>query len=85
MKRRWSWIGHVLRLPEHAPARAALLRDPEMTLQGTRSPGRPALNIRRSIQNDLRRIGRSWQDVRTTALDRRAWRIFLSSLCDSVA
>ena len=53
MKRRWRWIGHVLRRDKHDNARIALYWTPE----GKRKRGRPKITWRRTVMEEVRAVG----------------------------
>ena len=54
MKRRWRWVGHMLRMAPTSPAYTALKWTPE----GKRQRGRPKENWRRTVDQD--REGKGW-------------------------
>ena len=76
-RRRWRWIGHVLRLPTDAIARVAL----RWTPQGSRNVGRPAETWRRTVEAEMKQQGWSWSFLEHTARDRVEWRSLVEALC----
>ena len=76
-RRRWRWIGHVLRLPTDAIARVAL----RWTPQGSRSVGRPGETWRRTVEAEMKQQGWSWSFLEHTAKDRVEWRSLVEALC----
>ena len=52
-RRRWRWIGHVLRLPPTATARVALRWTPD----GRRGRGRPKETWRRTVEAEMKQQG----------------------------
>ena len=76
-RRKWRWIGHTLRKQETNITRQSLDYNP----QGKRKPGRPKNNWRRSMLDELNKIGTSWQEAKTTAQKRVRWRSMVDALC----
>ena len=72
-KRRWFWLGHVLRMPDSAPPKQVI----NLELQGFRHPGRPQLTFKRAITNEARPTGKTWDDLHLLAQDRLAWRRYI--------
>jgi hypothetical protein len=79
-KRRWRWLGHVLRMGYSENPRRILDFVPP---GGHRNRGRPSLTIRRTFDNDLRLAGLSWDDVIKISQDRVEWRRLTVALCAS--
>ena len=67
-RRKWNWIGHTLRKEAGATEKTALDRNP----QGYRRRGRAKRMWRRTIEDEIRNTGRSWNEVKGIAGDR--WR-----------
>jgi len=38
---------------------------------------------RRTIQDEIRNTGRSWNEVKGIAGDRKAWKLFMDALCST--
>lgn len=68
-KRKWGWIGHILR-QDDTIARVALEWNP----QGTRRRGRPTNTWRRTVNDELSRAGFTWTEIKVTARNRVRWR-----------
>ena len=79
-RRRWNWIGHVLRRDATNHARVAIEWAPE----GRRNVGRPKETWRRTVTKEMKSYGwKSWNDVKVVASDRRKWKESVLALCDS--
>ena len=55
-KRRWRWIGHVNRMPPTSIPRIAM----RWTPAGNRRRGRTNEMWRRSVEREMKALGRSW-------------------------
>ena len=73
-KRKFRWIGHTLRKEDGEIPKAVLLWNP----QGNRKRGRPR---NRWIRSVIKEAGRSWNELRFLAADRRKWKGFIDNLC----
>ena len=70
-RRRWTWLGHILRMDHHSHPRIALTWVPE----GKRKRGRPRETWRRTVERELEKEGlRTWAAAASAAEDRTAWR-----------
>ena len=70
-KRRWTWIGHVLRMNSDANPKVALTWTPE----GKRKRGRPRELWRRTAIKEREAIGwRSWNLAESRSKNRAEWR-----------
>ena len=70
-RRRWAWLGHVLRMDHYSHPRIALTWVPE----GKRKRGRPRETWRRTIERELKENGLgTWAAAASAAEDRTAWR-----------
>jgi hypothetical protein len=78
-RRKWNWIGHTLHKEAGAIEKTALDWNP----QGYRRRGRLKTTWRRTIEDETRNTGRSWNEVKGTAGDRSAWKIFMDALCST--
>ena len=76
-KRRWTWLGHVLRMKKGRHPLEALSWQPP----GKRSRGRPLGTWRRTIEEEMRAEGKTWRELRWLAQDRTSWRAFVDALC----
>jgi len=70
-RRKWNWNGHTLHKEVGAIEKTALDWDP----QGYRRRGGPKRTCRRTIEDEIRRTGRSWNEVKGIAGDRNAWKL----------
>jgi hypothetical protein len=77
MRRRWTWLGHVLRMPSDSWPRRALFFLPS----GSRRRGRPSHTVFRSFEAELRDLDMVWEEVIEAAQDRARWRSLVASLC----
>ena len=79
-RRRWNWIGHVLRKDATDNCRVALGWQPE----GKRAVGRPKTTWRRTVENERKSEGwNSWREVKVIAEDRVGWKTRVAALCAS--
>ena len=70
-RRRWTWLGHVLRMDHYSHPRIALTWVPE----ARRKRGRPRETWRRTIERELKENGLgTWAAAASAAEDRTAWR-----------
>jgi hypothetical protein len=76
-ERKWQWIGHTLRKEPDEICRQALDWNP----QGSRKPGRPKNTWRRSLAPDIKASGKTWNEIKTLANDREAWKNFVKARC----
>jgi len=78
-RRKWNWIGHTLRKEVGAIEKTALDLNP----QGYSRRGRPKRTWRRTIEDEIRNTGRSWNEVKGIAGDCNAWKLFMDALCST--
>ena len=78
-KRRWRWLGHVLRMDRKRLPSIAL----KWTPSGKRNRGRPLGTWRRTIDEEARAIHKTWHEISWLAQDREAWRSFVAALCST--
>jgi len=78
-RRKWNWIGHTLRREVGAIQKTSLDWNP----QGYRRRGRPKRTSRRTIEDEIRGTGRSWNEVKGIAGDRSARKLFMDALCST--
>ena len=76
-KRRWRWIGHVLRKGNNNIARIAMRWTPE----GKRSKGRSKTTWCRTVEKGLRELNYSRSTIEKLAKDRQRWKDFVAALC----
>ena len=78
MRKRWHWIGHVLRRGPESNERIALTWSPD----GKRKRGRPRLTWRRHAIKERDNLGwPSWTMAREAALDRKDWVSTIAASC----
>ena len=75
-RRRWRWIGHVLRREPQSIARTALHWTPD----GKRKRGRPRTTWRRTVEYEMKAMQHSWGSLTKLAQDRQRWRNFVGAL-----
>jgi hypothetical protein len=78
-RRKWNWIGHTLHTEVGATEKTALDWNP----QKYRKSGRPKRTWRRTVEDEIRNTGRSWNEVKGIAGDRNAWKLFMDALCST--
>merc|ERR1712115_192475 len=74
-RKRWTWLGHVLRMNKSRLPHAALRWAPP----GKRKRGRPMGTWRRTIEEEMQ--GKTWNEIGWMAQDRDAWRRHVGALC----
>jgi len=74
-----NWIGHTLRKETGAIEKTALGWNP----QGYRRRGMLKTTWRRTIEDEIRSTRRSRNEVKGTAGDRNAWKLFMDALCST--
>jgi len=76
-RRKWNWNGHTLRKETGAIEKTPLDQNPH----GYRRRGRPKRTWQRTIEDEIRNIGRSWNEVKWIDGDCNAWKLFMDVLC----
>lgn len=76
-RRKWRWVGHTLRKSQSNVTRQSLQWNP----QGKRRRGRPKQTWSRSLLDELKAAGQTWETAKSSARDRRKWRQFVEALC----
>ena len=76
-RRKWTWIGHVLRKDSGDVVKESLL----WTSEGKRQRGRPRITWRRSAEKELKSMHLTWSEIRKVAQDRSHWRETVKALC----
>ena len=76
-QRRWRWLGHTLRMERTRHPNRALRWAPP----GKRKRGRPLGTWRRTIQEEMNEMGKTWNELTWLAQDRDAWRKFVGASC----
>jgi len=77
--RKWNWIGHTLRKEAVAIEKTALY----WNSHGYIIRGRPKRTWQRTVEDEIRNAGRSWNEVKGIAGDRNAWKLFMDALCST--
>ena len=77
--KKWNWIGRTLCKEAGAIEKTALDWNP----QGYRKTDRPKRTWRRTIEDEVRNTGRSWNEVRGIAGDGSACKLFMDALCST--
>ena len=75
-RRRWRWIGHVLRKEQGDIVRTALHWTPD----GKRRRGRPRTTWRRTVEGEMKDMRMTWGSLTKLAQDRSQWRAFVAAL-----
>ena len=78
-KKKWTWVGHVIRKHPSSITRQALKWNP----QGKRKRGRPRNTWRRSLHKELEEQGYKWKDLEEKAQNRVRWRAIVCGLCST--
>ena len=78
-RRKWNWIGHTLHKEVGAIEKTALDWNP----QGYRRRGRLRRTWRRTVEDEIRGTGKTWNEVKGIAGDRNAWKLFMDALCST--
>ena len=76
-KRRWRWLGHVLRMDSTRHTKTALYWTP----QGQRKRGRPKGTWRRTIEEEMKPSNQTWNGLGILARNRGNWRTAVDALC----
>ncbi|KAL9960175.1 hypothetical protein ACROYT_G033591 [Oculina patagonica] len=76
-RRRWRWIGHVLRMMPKDLPRVAVRWSPD----GRRKRGRPKETWRRTVEREMRDNEWTWGHLERVAADRSQWRFLVEALC----
>ena len=76
-RRRWRWIGHVLRQQTTALTRIALRWTPD----GQRKRGRPKETWRRTVEREMKEKGWTWGRLERVSADRHRWWALVEALC----
>ena len=77
-KRRWKFIGHIMRKEPNNDCRTALTWTPE----GQRKRGRPKTTRRKTAEREREKAGwKNWSEVQIAAADRAGWRDCVEALC----
>jgi hypothetical protein len=78
-RRKWNWIRNTLCKEVGAIQKTALDWNP----QGYRRRGRMKRMWGRTIEDEIRGTGRSWNEVKGIARDPNNWKLFMDALCST--
>ena len=78
-QRRWRWLGHILRMSKTRHPNVALRWAPP----GKRKRGRPLGTWRRTVEEEMKEMGKTWNEVGWLAQDRDGWRRLVGALCST--
>jgi predicted ArsR family transcriptional regulator len=67
LRRRWKWIGHVIRKNRNSITRTALY----WTEEGKRKRGRPKNTWRHTVEGEMKTMNNTWGTVEKMAKDRQ--------------
>ena len=70
-----DWIGHVTR-QEASIAKTAMHWTPE----GKRKRGRPKITWRRTVEKEIKEMGKTWEGIKFMARDHQMWREHVAAL-----
>ena len=77
-RRRWKFIGHIIRKEPNSDCRIALTWTPERR----RKRGRPKTTWRRTAEREGEKAGwKNWSEIQIAAVDRAAWWNSVEALC----
>jgi hypothetical protein len=76
-KRKWNWIGHTLRKPTGAVEKTALDWNP----RGARRCGRSTKTSRKTVEEEAREAGKTWNEVKRLPTNRTRWSGLTDALC----
>ena len=76
-RRRFKWLGHVLRMDQDRIPKIAL----RWTPPGKRKQGRPKNTWRRTVTAELKEMNLTWGEAQHAAQDRSRWRQIVEALC----
>ena len=80
-RRKWTWIGHILRKQTNNVTIQAL----DWNSQGKRKTGRPKTTWRRSIAEEVRTHGTTWKEMNKAANNRARWKRVVLALCSTLS
>ena len=75
-RKRWRWIGHVLRKDANSITKLAI----HLTPEGKRKRGRPKATWRRTVEAKIKNMNLSRGTIQRLASDRQGWRNFVVAL-----
>lgn len=75
-RRRWYWLGHLLRRDSDSIIKIALFWTPEEK----RKRGRPKVTWRRTVEAEIKEQKRNWGTLQKLSNDRHGWRTLVTAL-----
>ena len=78
-RRKWNWTGYTSCKEAGAIEKTALDWNP----QGYTRKGRQQRMWQRTMEDEIRGTGRSWNEVKRIAGGRNAWKLFMDALCST--
>ena len=76
MRRRWMLIGHGTRQEASITKTTLHWRTPE----GKRKMGQPKITWRRTMEKEMKQMGKTWSSIQVMAKDRQMWRDYVATL-----
>jgi hypothetical protein len=76
-KRKWRWIGHILRKNDGQTEKQAL----DWNLQGVKRRERPKQTWKRTVVETAAKCCKTWSEVKRLVKNRVRWRCFTDALC----
>ena len=77
-RRRWNWLGHILRRERENDCFTAL----GWTTEGRRARGRPKTTWRRRVEKERNKAGwKSWEVAKVVSQGRKCWSDSVEALC----
>jgi hypothetical protein len=76
-KRKWRWIGHILRKNDGRIEEQAL----DWNLQGVKRRERPKQTWKRTVVETAAKCCKTWSEVKRLVKNRVRWRCFTDALC----
>ena len=80
-RRKWTWVGNTLRKQTNNVTRQAL----DCNLQGKRNTSRPKTTWRRSKDEEVKKHGTTWKEMKKAANNRVRWKRVVSALCSTLS
>ena len=77
-KKRWTYLGHVIRKNENTIANQTCHLLLKENMQGKTKQGRPKDTYKRTI---IKEIGAMWNNIENKAKDRKTWKKLTNALC----
>ena len=75
-RKRWRWIGHVMRMNANSVTKYAIHWTPE----GKGKSGRPKTTWPRTVEEKTKQTNHSWSTLQRLTSDRQGWRSLVAAL-----